>query len=187
MYYRNRMRNAAKAYMKMHHRHLAGRRRRPLDHGDLRLLILSLIAETPRHGYDLIAEIESRSGGAYKPSPGVMYPALAVIQDLGFAKVKKTDGKRVFYITEAGEAEISANGETLEKIEERLEELAEPDSELDPRDVRVASQRLRHAVFRSVAQAWPDTTNYEQIVEILNQARAEISNLKAAPKSKGAD
>lgn len=177
MYYRNRMRKAARAYMKMQHHHRSSGRRRPLDHGDLRLLILSLIAETPRHGYDLISEIETRSGGAYKPSPGVIYPALSVIQDLGFAKVKKTDGKRVFYITEAGEAELAENGETVVKIEERLAALAEPDTELDPRDVRMASQRLRHAVFKSVTQAWPDTSDYEQIVEILNQARADISNL----------
>ena len=184
MYYRNRMRKAARTYMKMQHHHRAGRRRRPLDHGDLRLLILSMIADTPRHGYDLISEIEARSGGAYKPSPGVMYPALSVIQDKGFAKGKKTDGKRVFYITEAGEAELAANSETIEKIEERLDALAAPDTELDPRDVRVASQRLRHAVFKSVTQAWPDTTDYEKIVEILNQARADISDLRAGGDKK---
>ncbi|MEM7459100.1 MAG: PadR family transcriptional regulator [Pseudomonadota bacterium] len=177
MYYTHRMRKAAAAYRKMHRRGAGGGRRRPLDHGDLRLLILSLIAEQPRHGYDLIAEIEGRTGGAYKPSPGVMYPALAIIQDLGLAKVKKEDGKRVFYITEAGEAELEANAETLIKIEARLEALANPDSELDPNDVRAASQRLRHTLFKTVTQAWPDTSDYEAIVSILNQARADILNL----------
>lgn len=184
MYYRHRMRKAARNYMKMHHRARGATRRRPLDHGDLRLLILALIAETPRHGYDLIAEIEARTGGTYKPSPGVMYPALAVIQDMGLAKVKKADGKRVFYITEDGEAELEANAETLDKIEDRLDALAHPDTELDPRDVRVASQRLRHTVFRAVAQSWPDTANYEKIVEILNQARADIADLSSDPKPK---
>ena len=61
MYYSNRMRKAARAYMKMHSQNMGKKRRRPLDHGDLRLLLLSLIAEQPRHGYDLIAEIEQRS------------------------------------------------------------------------------------------------------------------------------
>lgn len=177
MYYRHRMRKAAAAYRKMHHRAASARRRRPLDHGDLRLLILSLIAEQPRHGYDLIAEIESRTGGTYKPSPGVMYPALAVIQDMGLAKVKKESGKRVFYITEAGEAELEEHAETLMKIEERLEALAHPESQLDPSDVRAASQRLRHTLFKTVTQAWPDTSDYEEIVSILNQARADILNL----------
>ena len=182
MYHTHRMRKAARAYMKMHHR-AAAPRRRPLDHGDLRLLILSLILETPRHGYDLIAEIETRTGGTYKPSPGVIYPALSVIQDMGLAKVKKTDGKRVFFITEDGEAELVEQAETLEKITARLEALAHPDSELDPRDVRAASQRLRHTVFRSVAKSWPDTANYEEIVDILNQARQDIEAL-AQRKSK---
>ena len=177
MYYTRRMRNAARAYRKMHHRAGGAGGRRALNHGDLRLLILSLIAETPRHGYDLIAEIETRSGGAYKPSPGVMYPALSVIQDLGLAKVKKTDGKRVFNITDAGEDELAANGEALERIEARLEALAHPDMQLDPQDVRVASQRLRHTVFKAVARSWPDTTDYEKIVEILNQARSDIADL----------
>ena len=186
MYHTHRMRKAARAYMKMHHRSAAPRRR-PLDHGDLRLLILLLISETPRHGYDLIAEIETRTGGTYKPSPGVIYPALSVIQDMGLAKVKKTEGKRVFYITEDGEAELEANAETLEKIEERLDSLAHPESELDPRDVRVASQRLRHTVFQSVTQSWPDTSDYEKIVEILNQARADIADLSSPKKKKKAN
>ena len=183
MYHTHRMRKAARAYMKMHHRSAAPRRR-PLDHGDLRLLILLLISETPRHGYDLIAEIETRTGGTYKPSPGVIYPALSVIQDMGLAKVKKTDGKRVFYITEDGEAELIEQAETLEKITDRLEALAHPDSQLDPRDVRAASQRLRHSVFRSVTKSWPDTSTYEDIVDILNHARQDIESLGQKKKAK---
>lgn len=179
MYYSRRMRKAAAAYRKMHGQHGRGavRSPRPLEHGDLRLLILSLIAEQPRHGYDLMTEIEQRTGGAYKPSPGVIYPALSVLQDQGLAKAKKEDGKRVFYITEPGEAELEEHAETLAKIAARLETLAHPESELDPSDVRAASRRLRHTLFTAVAQAWPDTSDYEAIVEILNQARADIAKL----------
>lgn len=177
MYYSNRMRRAARAYMKMHSQNIGKKRRRPLDHGDLRLLLLALIAEQPRHGYDLIAEIEQRSGGAYKPSPGVMYPALSIIQDMGLAKVRKTDGKRVFYITEAGEAELEANAETIAKIEDRLAALAEPEMEFDPGDIRAASLHLRQTLFKTVTETWPDTSDYEKIVAILNQARQDIVDL----------
>lgn len=182
MYHRHRMRKAAAAYMKMHGQHGRGgaRRRRPLDHGDLRLLILALIEEEPRHGYDLIIEIESRTGGTYKPSPGVMYPALSVLEDQGFVKAKKVDGKRVFNLTEAGEAELAENSETLAKIEARLESLANPETEPHPADIRSASRRLRHTLFKTVTETWPDTSNYEEIVDILNQARADI--VKAASK-----
>ena len=175
MYYSRKMRKAAAAYRKMHRE--GARRRRPLNHGDLKMLILALIAEQPRHGYDLIAEIEERTGGTYKPSPGVIYPTLSVIRDMGLAKVNKEDGKRVYHITEDGEAELERHAETLEKIEDRLASLADPDADTNPIDVRAASQRLRHALFKTVAGSWPDTSNYGAIVNILNQARTDILNL----------
>jgi len=177
MYFTHRRRKVAAAYRKMHKRAAGGRRRRPLDHGDLRLLILSLISEQPRHGYDLIAEVERRTNGTYKPSPGVMYPALAIIQDMGLAKVKKEDGKNVYYITEAGEAELESEAETLDKIEARLDALANPNTQHDPRDIRLASRRLRHTLFTTVTETWPDTSNYEEIVAILEKAREDVLKL----------
>ena len=186
MYYTNKMRKAAAAYRSMNRRSESARRR-PLDHGDLRLLILALIAEQPRHGYELIAEVEARTGGAYKPSPGVIYPTLSVIQDMGLAKVKKQDGKRVFFITEEGEAELESHSDTLEKIERRLATLADPDSVANPHDVRAASQRLRHTLFKTVAASWPDTSDYGEIVGILNQARLDILNLGERPSKSETD
>lgn len=181
MYHRKRMRKAMATYMKMQRG--AGspgstRRRRPLGHGDLRLLILSLIAAEPRHGYDLITEIEHLSGGAYKPSAGVMYPALSVIQDQGLAKSKKEQGKRIFYITPDGEAELAAHAEALAQIESRLSALADQgDAANDPSDVRAASRSLRFSVFKAVTNDWPDTSKHEAIVAILNQARTDITRL----------
>lgn len=182
MYHRNRMRKAAAAYVKARSNGGSGRRRRPLDHGDLRLLILSLIAEQPRHGYDLMTEIEERTGGAYKPSAGVMYPALEVIQDMGLVKSKKEDGKRIFSITPEGAAELEANAETLAKIQSQLDALAQPKT--DPMDVRSASRSLRYTVFQSVAQDWPDTSKHEAIIAILNQARDDIKKLDGSSEAK---
>ena len=184
MYHRQRMRRAAEACRKMKGQHGRGgyRRRRPLDHGDLRLLILALNQEDPRHGYDLIIEIEQRTGGTYKPSPGVIYPALSVLEDQGLVKAKKVEGKRVFNLTEAGEAELAAHTDTLAKIEARLESLAHPEADLHPSDIRSASRRLRHTLFKTVTETWPDTSSYEAIVAILNQARADIVKA-AAPKA----
>src|SRR3546814_726110 len=69
-----------------HARHRGGRIGRFLDHGDLRFVVLALLAEQPRHGYDLIKELEERTGGAYRPSPGVIYPTLALLEDEGFIR-----------------------------------------------------------------------------------------------------
>ena len=73
------------------------------DGGELRLVLLKLIAEQPRHGYDLIREIEERTGGAYAPSPGVVYPTLTMLDDMGLIEEQKTEGaKKLFAITDAG-------------------------------------------------------------------------------------
>src|ERR1700749_206565 len=66
-----------------HGRH---RGERFMEHGDLRFVVLSLIAEQPRHGYELIKELEERTGGAYRPSPGVIYPLLSLLEDEGFIR-----------------------------------------------------------------------------------------------------
>jgi len=170
-------------HMKMHrmggHRRGPGGRRggRALGHGDLRLLILSLIAETPRHGYDLIQEIETRTGGTYKPSPGVMYPALEIIQDLGWAEARTEEGKKTFHITEAGKAELEREAEVVDAIHARLVDLLEADEAADPADVRSAMHRLRHAVISAVREREADEARKRRITEILTAARDEIAGL----------
>src|ERR1051326_5989369 len=90
-------------------RHFGGRHRmrggwrggRVFDHGDLRLLILQLIAEKPRHGYELIKAIEEQLGGSYSPSPGVIYPTLTMLEELGYAGLaaNQDSGKKLYEIT----------------------------------------------------------------------------------------
>ena len=151
---------------------------RPLGHGDLRLLILSLINETPRHGYDLIQEIETRTGGTYKPSPGVMYPALEIIQDLGWAEVRTEDGKKTFHITDDGKAELERETEAVDAIHARLADLLRAEEDVDPTDVRTAMHRLRHAVVTSARDRLADEVRQRRIVAILSAARDEISSLE---------
>lgn len=88
-------------------RHRGGRM---FDYGELRLLVLALIAGQPRHGYELIKAIEERLGGAYSPSPGVIYPTLAWLDDMGYAAAEADEGGRKRYrITAEGEAFLAAN------------------------------------------------------------------------------
>ncbi|HVV33187.1 MAG TPA: PadR family transcriptional regulator [Vitreimonas sp.] len=98
-------------------RHGHGGGRRMFEQGDLRFLVLSMIAEKPRHGYELIKEIEERTGGQYAPSPGVVYPLLTMLEEMGFAKLNAEDGgKKLYAITPEGEAELAQNKETLDHI-----------------------------------------------------------------------
>src|ERR1700755_1080397 len=91
-----------------HGRHGRGRRPgRVLDHGELRLVVLALIADRPRHGYEIIKEIEERVAGTYTPSPGVIYPTLTMLEELGHATVTESNGKKRYAITAEGTAYLT--------------------------------------------------------------------------------
>ena len=97
--------------------------RRFFAHGDLRLVILRLIAEKPRHGYEIIKEIEERVAGAYSPSPGVIYPTLTLLEELGYVAVSPGEGARKLHeITEAGQAFLAANRSAVDALFARMEE-----------------------------------------------------------------
>ena len=85
-----------------------GRRAR---RGDVRAALLALLAEKPMHGYDVIQELESRSGGAWRPSPGSIYPTLQMLEDGGLVTSEDRDGKRVYSLTDAGRAEVEERKE----------------------------------------------------------------------------
>ncbi|MBU6452623.1 MAG: PadR family transcriptional regulator [Cyanobacteria bacterium REEB67] len=87
---------------------------RKLNAENLQLLILSLLEQKPRHGYQLIKELEERSGGFYTPSPGVIYPALTYLSDIGFASVETSGSKKLYNITEEGRQHLEANRQMVE-------------------------------------------------------------------------
>jgi DNA-binding PadR family transcriptional regulator len=92
-------------------------------HGDLRLVVLSMIAEKPRYGYEIIKEIEDRVGGAYTPSPGVIYPTLTLLEELGQVTVSDGDGgKKLHTIKKAGLQYLDAHKAELEPILVRIGE-----------------------------------------------------------------
>jgi DNA-binding PadR family transcriptional regulator len=98
---------------------------RVFEQGDLRLLLLKLIAEKPRHGYDLIKAVEEAVGGAYSPSPGVVYPTLTLLEDLGYARVQEAEGgKKLYAITDEGTAFLETQGPALEELKGRIESAA---------------------------------------------------------------
>ena len=86
-----------------HHRfYHQGRRGNLFQKGDLKYVILGLLRDNPRHGYDIIRELGERSRGLYKPSPGVIYPTLQMLEEMGYAVSTEQEGKKVYTITEEG-------------------------------------------------------------------------------------
>lgn len=93
---------------------------RKLGSGDLQLVILALLAEKPRHGYEIIKEFEERSGGFYGPSPGMVYPALTYLEEIGHATVETEGTKKLYRITDPGSIHLAANRSTVDAILEQL-------------------------------------------------------------------
>lgn len=94
---------------------------RMFDQGDLRLVVLALIGQQPRHGYELIKEIEQLSGGLYAPSPGVIYPLLTMLDELGLAQLEANEGaKKLYALTDAGREELAAKRAEAEHLLARL-------------------------------------------------------------------
>jgi DNA-binding PadR family transcriptional regulator len=106
-------------------RHFGGRfRGRVFDSGDLRFVILRLISEKPRYGYEIIKEIEERLGGSYAPSPGVVYPTLTLLEELGYVTVSTGDGtKKLHTITDEGAAALEANKAAIDALFERMNQV----------------------------------------------------------------
>jgi DNA-binding PadR family transcriptional regulator len=108
-----------------HGRHgggFGGREARMFDSGELRLVILALIAEKPRHGYEVIKALGERVGGEYSPSPGVVYPTLTMLEDMGYASVSPDVANRKLYtVTPDGEKFLAENRAQVDAIFARLD------------------------------------------------------------------
>jgi DNA-binding PadR family transcriptional regulator len=123
-----------------------GRRGRIFDHGDLRLVVLQLIAEKPRHGYEIIKAIEERVGGAYSPSPGVVYPTLTMLEELGHVTMAEQDGKKLHTLTEQGRTYLADNRAEVEALVARMTEIAASRAEEPPAAVIRATENLKLAL-----------------------------------------
>lgn len=149
------------------------RRRGLYDSDELRLVLLSLIAEKPRHGYDLIREIEKRSGGAYAPSPGVIYPTLTMLQDMGLIQESDTAGTRkVYAATGEGLAHLAAHKEHADKLLARMAELKSAQKG-DTTPVRRALRNLYGALAEKLARAESDEAMH-RIAALLDEVTQKI-------------
>lgn len=155
-----------------------GRGRRGMfGRDELRLVLLSLIAEEPRHGYDLIRVLEERSGGHYAPSPGVIYPALSLLADEGLiAEQPADDTRRRFAVTDAGKALLAEEQEQVADLATRLEQMAERAERSRQPAIERASMSLAMAVRQRLMQGGDDDLPFA-IVAILDEAAQRIERL----------
>jgi DNA-binding PadR family transcriptional regulator len=138
--------------------------------GDVKYLVLELLAEGPRHGYDIIKGIEERRG--VRPSAGSVYPTLQLLEDGGLVTSDQTDGKRVYTITDSGR-ELLAN------------RAADPDDDED--EAPGVRHKLRDSVIKFVAAVWnsrhTDDATLEKVREIVDKARKDVYTILASDEA----
>src|SRR5271163_116263 len=120
---------------------------RKLGGDDLQLVVLALLADKPYHGYEIMKALEERSGGFYAPSPGMIYPALTYLEEIGYATVSQEGNRKLYALTEAGHAHLAANREqadlildALARIGSRMTEVREAFAGLDAADPQAADE-----------------------------------------------
>jgi len=156
---------------------------RMLAQGDLRLIALTLIAEQPRHGYDIIKQLEERTSGWYSPSPGIVYPTLTYLEEAGYLTSQADGAKKLYTITDAGRGYLEENREIIEAVMSRLAYIGkkaehvrrrfgeEENSRGSSPLVQAALDNLREVAVKRLREN-PDSE--ARIVEVLARAAGEL-------------
>lgn len=145
---------------------------RMFDHGDLRLVVLALLAEKSAHGYELIKAIEERLAGAYSPSPGVIYPTLTLLEELGYAAQVPGEGaKKLFEITAEGRAFLEENKASVDTLFARMDEVKGRGA---PMPVLRAMENLRTAMKLRLSQGNLSEAQARTIAEALDAAAVAV-------------
>jgi DNA-binding PadR family transcriptional regulator len=171
---------------------------RKLASVDLQLLILALLADKPRHGYEIIKALDERSKGFYVPSPGMVYPALTYLEEIGHAVIEADGTRKLYHVTDAGREYLDQNrtkadslfaqfervGERMDRVRRAMNVGGTDDESVSEQEGRGSKEllRARHELKLALADKWHSPREEQQrVVEILRRAAAEI--VGAAPRS----
>ncbi len=152
--------------------------RRMFEQGDLKYVILQLLDEKPRHGYEIIKELEERFGGTYSPSPGTVYPTLTMLEDLGYARATPEEGGRKIYeITPEGRAYLSEHKTTVDDIFERIAQFGTSFFSGPMMEVNHAFKDLGRATYATAPRYVRDAERLRKVKDILERAAKEIEEV----------
>ena len=156
-----------------------GGRRGMFKPGELRLVLLKLIAEQPRHGYDLIQSIEEMTGGDYAPSPGVVYPTLTMLEDMGFIAEQASEGtsRKAYAITPEGTAHLEEKAEEADALLSRLREAGERQRNTGGAPISRAVGNLLSALWHRVQRDGVDEETLHKIADILDEAARKVERM----------
>src|SRR4030095_4295267 len=158
---------------------------RKLGSGAVQLVILALLEERPRHGYEIIKALEETSKGFYAPSPGMVYPALTYLEEVGFATVETEGSKKLYQVTDLGRANLKDNrafvhsiltqlarvGSRMERVRQAFS--SEESADLGHRAVDEARRELRSALISKLSTS-PSDDELKRVSEVLKRATEEL-------------
>lgn len=153
-----------------------GRRRQWFGSGDMKYVILELVRDKPRHGYEVMKELEERFQGCYSPSPGSVYPTLQWLEDEGLVKANEVDGKKVYEITDAGRAFLDEHRDVVDDIFTRIRDAIDEALGGAMSDVNDAARRTMKTAYRTAWRSRDDAVR-RRIAEVLRRAAEEIDGL----------
>jgi len=156
----------------------AGRRGRLFEAGRMKLLVLHLIQQAPKHGYDIIKEISELVGDGYSPSPGTIYPTLTYLEDMRFVTVAQIESDRKqYHITDLGVQHLSKHAEKIQQLLEKLQLKREIQSNDQLLDIHRAMENLKASLRLKLKGNEFDTEQIRSIAEKIDQAAVEIGRL----------
>jgi DNA-binding PadR family transcriptional regulator len=149
--------------------------KRRFGRGDLKYVILDLVKDQPRHGYDIIKALEERFYGFYSPSPGSVYPTLQLLEDQGLVSSSEQDGKRVYVITDEGRKFLTEQEATMKDLHARMAEGWGPMANPEMRELVGEVRQLGQFLFRQGAHGGlGDPEKVRRLRDIVARARTEI-------------
>ena len=151
-----------------------GRGPRMFDPGALRLVVLGLIAEEPRHGYDIIKALEAKFQGSYSPSPGAIYPMLQMLEEADLVVSEANGNKRRYSITEQGKAYLQENADELSRINAQIDEVSAEEGEISLGD---EVREVAKAVFMRLRRGQFTPEQARKVRDILRKMRRDIEDL----------
>ncbi len=144
----------------------------PFQRGDLKYVILDLLREESRHGYDIITVLKERSHGFYAPSPGAVYPTLQLLEEMGFVTSRQSDGKKTYTITDEGRRFLAERSRETESVKRHMRKSWRSEDAAEMRETMAEVGKLGRLIGQNFRSAGPD--EMRRIREVVARARNDI-------------
>ncbi len=145
--------------------------------GAVKFIVLDLLKDQPKHGYEIMKEIEEKVGGFYAASPGSVYPTLQMLEDQGYVRSTEKDGKRTYQITDEGKKYLEENKEALDEIQEKFHHGFGAKFNVEQRETMRELRDLVHSMAHELRRGSNQPEKWQKVREVLARSRKEVEEI----------